>query len=255
MSSPRKLKIVTWNVGTEFRKARQAYPWVQFNKVVQYFSKGKHAEDKSFDIVCLQEVPIDSISIPSGGTCVSLKSFGPLWRMHYDLFVTHRGNNALVTLVKKGLVASNTHRALAVGDHFPYAHEIALKSGWLINVHLKAGPISTNALVRKDQLLGVTDRSPSGICIVAGDFNMEPTSGSPGAPVFIRGCFSGFRCSPSVDSTYECRIGKVIHGSVYDYIGLLGCATSTPTNALVASPSWGSFGKHRHFPVEAEVLF
>jgi hypothetical protein len=251
--SSKPLKLLTWNVGTSFKHIRQAYPVTQFNKVVRHKSRGDLLVGTHYDIICLQEVPVEPIPIATGGKCISVKSFGAPWLRHYALFTTPRGNNSLVTLVRKDLVASNTHRALAIGTNNAFSHGIALKCGWVFNVHLKANPSPTSVLIRREQVKGLAAHLPHGPCILAGDFNVTPTHLGSGRAGTLSGYLPGFKCLPATTHTYECQVSKVLQKLVYDYIAVLG-RPPAPPNYVVATPKWGSPCKHRHFPVAADVV-
>jgi endonuclease/exonuclease/phosphatase family metal-dependent hydrolase len=279
----RPLRVLTWNVGTAAVLEESVKSTALRFSVALSYPENPHFHDivnpakERYDIICLQEVLTEEHVLKKGGKCVWVGTFDdPAW-IKYKCYVSLRGNNALITLVHRDLCGASASLSrtdlvfekvpVAGGAsatrpepgpeepdqrqiYYPFAQKIPVLGVNLFNVHLTAGPAAAN--VRKKQLLELLAHCGSSHGIVGGDFN----TGFSALPFEFK---SKFSCKTAASHTYEYPCdpsSKTRHTHTYDYIGLWGSPKlAPPSNTAIAVPRWGFGSAHRHFPVEAEVVF
>jgi endonuclease/exonuclease/phosphatase family metal-dependent hydrolase len=267
------LRVLTWNVGTEFFKTRQTYPPAIFEQIVG---------SCFFDIICLQEVLsekkanflwVDTRSRP----VKSCTSFTRLLN-HYAMYVTTRGNNLLVTLIRRHISADVLNprpvfiKGISVEGYkgskgLPFAHRVFVNLGKseralvVANVHL---PSLRQSAVMREEAQKVLNANLQEHDIAAGDFNAAPDYATAKAPCFfpvpetpfVRATYlSPFRCKHAVPATALMPTSprKSTKAPVLDYIGFWGGSSPSPKNRVLHAAPWGSCDNHRHFPVAAKI--
>lgn len=269
------LKILSWNVGTNYKGDRQSYYWSAFNKFVKY-------GEGACDIYCLQEVP--SHEVFAAGKFVDIFSFNRGFRDHYHVIYSLGHNYSMVTLVRKNITEDFLPKVsnLALGGYPAFAQKVEImKHVTIFNVHLLAfkkkskckveKEIGSRTALRKKQIDMLCENSKDGDYF-CGDFNMIRTGSHdrPGMNSIDWLQIADQDISPNPPNPLFETYHQITNSGLapkkekeYDYIGVrVGEGVNNPGNPYQPAPftrkvllpgKSGSMDTYRHHPITAEI--